>query len=402
MQHTSTSIPAIDGGSPARSTFLDFSRPVISNDEKQAVMDVLESGWLTSGKQVQEFEREFAQYTGSKYAVSVNSCTAGLFLILKGLRIGPGDEVITSSNTFPATANVVEHLGAKVVFCDIRLSDGNMDVDQLTRLINPATKAIIPVHYAGIPCDMDELNRISNQYLIPIISDSAHAIETRFKGKSVSQLSFASAYSFYATKNLTTAEGGMITTDNEELYRKAKILRLHGLSDDAESRYTQKGKHGYDLLDAGFKCNMPDILAALGRAQLKKIDSNHKKRKELYQHYMELLESIEGITTIKLSNLHRNAYHLFPILIDFSRLSCDKDYFMSAMKCENIGVSQHFRPLHLYTFYREKYLYQRGDYPQSEKFGDSVITLPFNQYISKEDVKAVVEAVEKLIFRYRK
>lgn len=402
MRQISTAFPAIDGGSPVRESFLDFSKPVITDDEKSAVMDVLESGWLTSGSKVKEFEKHFAEFMKSEFALAVNSCTSGLFLVLKAIGVEPGHEVITTPNTFPATANVIEHLGAKPVFCDINLSDGNIDVSKVPGLIRDETKAIIAVHYAGTPCNMNALKTISERSGIPIISDSAHAIETLYDGRSVADFSLASAYSFYATKNLTTGEGGMVVTNDKQLLSKMRILRLHGLSDDAEARYTQKGNHGYDLLEAGYKFNMPDILAALGLVQLRKIKQHHQRRQALYRCYHEQLESIAEIDMLEYDKTHVNAHHLFPILVDFNRLTCDKDHFMSAMKAEHIGISQHFLPLHLYRYYREKYNYKRGDFPFAEEFGDRVVSLPFNQYISETDIHDVVSALKKIIDHYRK
>ena len=400
MVQIATAIPAIKGGTPVRDNFLDFSRPVISENQKKAVLDVLDSGWLTTGQQAYEFEREFSQYIGVKHSLAVNSCTAGLFLILKVLNIGPEDEVITSPNTFPATANVIEHLGAKPVFCDIRLHDGNINPELIANKITPATKAIIAVHFAGYPCDMDALDEISRHYNIHIISDSAHAIETTYHNLSVGSYGIASAYSFYATKNLTTGEGGMVVTNDEKLFKAMKTLRLHGLSDDAESRYTEKGKNGYDLLSPGYKLNMPDILAALGRMQLIEIEKHHEIRQSLHAHYMDLLEDMPFVKTLNVPENHIHAHHLFPVLLDLKALNCDKDYIMNALRAENIGVSQHFNPLHLYTYYRSKYNYSRGDFPVAEEFGDRVITLPFNQYISKRDVEDVVEALEKILYNF--
>lgn len=391
---------AIHGGTPVRKNFLDFSRPVLSKEEKQAVMDVLDSGWLTTGVKSNEFENAFAEYTGVKHAVCVNSCTAGLFLILSVLDVKRGDEVITTPNTFPATANVIEHLGAKPVFCDINLSDGNIDVEQIKSKITRDTRGIIPVHYAGAPCDMDALQSIAEEYNLFIVGDCAHAVETTWKNKKVGSLGIASAYSFYATKNLTTGEGGMIATNDDEIYHKVKTLRLHGLSEDAESRYTKNGGFGYDLIAPGYKFNMPDILASLGIVQLSKIGENHQKRLELYSYYRDLLGVIECVTQLVPVVKNTHAHHLLPVLVDFSRLCCEKNEFMAAMKSENIGVSQHFKPLHLYSFYKDKYGYSKGDYPNAERFGDDVITLPFNQYLTKADIEDVVDALLKAIEYY--
>ena len=346
--------PAIHGGLPVRETFLDFSKPVLADDEKRAVMEVLNSGWLTSGSKAIAFENEFASYIGVKHAVSVNSCTAGLFLVLKIMGIGPGDEVITSPNTFPATANVIEHLGARPVFCDIRMSDGNIDPEKIVRKITPRTKGIIPVHYAGAPCDMGIIEAICHHYGLFILSDAAHAVETGWVDGKIGKHGLASAYSFYATKNLTTGEGGMVVTNDGELSGDLKILRLHGLTDDAASRYQKHGRNSYDLVAPGYKFNMPDILAALGLAQLRKINVHHKIRTELAQHYRELVACIDGVKALDEIPKGVHAHHLFPVLIDFDMLSCSKEEFMDAIKSENIGVSQHFRPLHLYKFYREK------------------------------------------------
>jgi dTDP-4-amino-4,6-dideoxygalactose transaminase len=400
MTSIKTVLPALHGGTPVRSNFLDFSRPVISYDEKQSVIEVLDSGWLTTGKKAAEFERNFADYIGSEFALAVNSCTAGLFLALKVLSVGPEDEIITTTNTFPATANVIEHLGAKPVFCDINLDDGNIDVSQIARKVTPQTKGIMPVHFAGAPCSMDDIQSIARYYELFTVSDCAHAVETKWYGRNVGQLADISAYSFYATKNLTTGEGGMVVTDDESLYNQMRILRLHGLSADAEARYSKNGKYGYDLLAAGYKFNMPDILAALGLVQLENIHENHERRIELDEFYRNNLKGIPCLSTLKMDDTDSHAHHLFPILIDFEKLRCDKVEFMAGMKAENIGVSQHFKPLHLYTYYKEKYGYTIGAFPNAEKFGDQVITLPFSQYLEFQDAKDVIESIKKLIMHY--
>jgi dTDP-4-amino-4,6-dideoxygalactose transaminase len=332
--------------------------------------------------------------------LSINSCTAGLFLALKVLSVSPGDEIITTPNTFPATANVIEHLGAKPVFCDINLDDGNIDVSQIAKKLTRKTKGIMPVHFAGASCSMDDIQAIATYYDLFIISDCAHAVETKWFGRNVGQLADISAYSFYATKNLTTGEGGMVVTDDESLYNQMRILRLHGLSADAEARYSKEGKYGYDLLAAGYKFNMPDILAALGLVQLENIHENHERRIELDEYYRNNLQSMPYVTMLKMTDTDSHAHHLFPILIDFDKLRCDKVEFMAGMKAENIGVSQHFKPLHLYTYYREKYGYTTGSFPNAEKFGEQVITLPFSQYLEFQDARDVVESIRKLIMHY--
>lgn len=393
---------ALSGGLPIRETFLDFSRPVLSDEDKREIIKVLDSGWLTSGEKVIEFEKRFAYYIGTKYAICVNSCTAGLFLILKALGVGEGDEIITSPNTFPATANVIEHLGAKPVFCDISLSDGNIDPEKIVEKITPKTKGIIPVHYAGAPCDMDAIETIAINYGLFVVNDAAHAIETEWHDGKIGRHGIASAYSFYATKNLTTGEGGMVVTNNESIARQVRLLRNHGISDDASSRYQKSGKTSYDLVAPGYKFNMPDILAALGLSQLRKIHIHHRIREELYWYYHSLLQDFDCLKTMPKIEKGKHAYHLFPTLIDFTMLSCDKDEFIQALKAENIGVSQHFRPVHLYTYYREKYHFKNGDFPMSEKFGEMVVTLPFSPYISKNDIVDVVLALKKVINHYRK
>lgn len=402
MTSIKTILPALHGGTPVRTSFLDFSRPVISDDEKQSVMAVLDSGWLTTGKKAAEFERNFADYIGTEFALAVNSCTAGLFLALKVLSVGPGDEIITTPNTFPATANVIEHLGAKPVFCDINLDDGNIDVTQIAKKVTRKTKGIIPVHFAGAACQMDDLLAIAKYYDLFVVSDSAHAVETKWYGRNIGQLADISAYSFYATKNLTTGEGGMVVTDDESLYNEMRVLRLHGLSADAEARYSKEGKYGYDLIAAGYKFNMPDILAALGIVQLENIHENHERRIELDEYYRNNIKGLPCVETLKMDDTDSHAHHLFPILVDFDKIRCDKVEFMAGMKAENIGISQHFRPLHLYTYYKDKYGYKAGEFPNAEKFGEQVISLPFNQYLEFEDAKDVVESLKKLIMHYIK
>ena len=275
-----TELPAFLGGVPVRSEFLHFARPVLSKDEISAVVEVLQSGWLTSASRAKEFERAFSSYVGTSHAVAVNSCTAGLFLSLKALGIGPGHEVITTPFTFVATANVIEHVGARPVFVDIDPQTWCIDLAKAKKAITRATRAIIPVHIYGHPCDMDALSSIQSTGL-HVVQDCAHAVESAWHETNLATFGDLACYSFYATKNVTTGEGGMVATNNAEWADRIRVLALHGLDHTAYDRYSAGGKAHYDVKEPGYKFNMPDIAAALGIEGLKLVEERHARREQI-------------------------------------------------------------------------------------------------------------------------
>lgn len=339
---------------------INFAKASVGKREIDAVVKVLKSGWFTMGKETQKFEKEFAKYVDTKYAVAVNSCTSGLFLSLKALGIGEGDEVIVPSFTFAATANVVVHCGATPIFADIKRDDFTLDPESVAKAISPKTKAIIPVHYAGRKAFID--------YNIPVVEDSAHLIP---KGGASSNLT---AYSFYATKNMTTGEGGMITINDEKLYNFLLEARLHGMTRDAWKRYDKEGKWRYDISFAGFKLNTTDINSALGRVQLRKLPSLQKKRDEIVNLYNGLL------------GLSNKGNHLYPILVD------NRNEFIEYMKNNGVSCSVHFIPLHTMTAYSS--MPKRVSLSVTEFVGERVVTLPLHPLLTLREVRYISKLVK--------
>lgn len=387
------------GVSPFRDSFLPFSQPWIDQEEIEAVSEVLKSGWLTTGKKTIQFEEEFASYIGSPHALAFNSCTGGLHCALAALGIGSGDEVITSVLTFAATANVVCHLQAEPIFVDIDPSTLNMDVTQIEGKITKKTKAIIPVHYGGRPCPMDEIYKLAKSYGLYVVEDAAHALGAEYKGKKIGTLeSEVACFSFYPTKCITTGEGGMNTTFSPELAQKMKVWRLHGISRDAWDRYQKGGSWYYEVVCPGFKYNLTDIASALGLAQLKKAASFQKRREELVAQYREKLKSLPFILPPPFED-GKHAWHLFAVQLKLGDLTCTRDEFVEALARENIGSSVHFIPLHLMPFYQSKG-YNPGDFPQAEEVYRRLISLPLFPKMSNEDLESVVRALKKLVEWY--
>lgn len=387
---------AVKVGVEEEQQFIPVSSPLISEDEIAEVADTLRSGWLTTGPKVKRFEEEFAQYIGSKHAVAVNSCTGALHLTLVAAGIGQSDEVITTPFTFIATANVILHVGAKPVFVDITPDTFNIDVEKIEAAITPKTKAIMPVHYAGQPCEMDEILEIARKHNLLVIEDAAHAVAAEYKGRKVGTIGDVTCFSFYATKNLVTGEGGMVTTDDEELAEKIKILSLHGMSKDAWKRYTAAGSWYYEVIYPGYKYNMTDIQASLGLHQLKKLEMFQKRREKIAETYNEAFADLAAIETPSVKPYVKHAWHLYVIKLVPERLVIDRDRFIEALKAEKIGTSVHFIPVHLHPYYRETFGFKKGDFPVAEEMYERVISLPLYPKMSDEDVARVIEAVRNL------
>lgn len=398
-------ILAIDGGTPQREKMLPFGAPFFGQEEYDEVLDTLKSGWISTGPKTKKFEQEFAEYVGANYAVGLNSCTAGLHLSLVVLGIGPGDEVIVPTLTFGATANVVEHVGARPVLTDVDAQTLTIDPAAVERAVTPRTKAIVPVHYAGMPCDMDALNAIAAPRGIAIIEDAAHAIGAKYKGRMVGSLSPLTNFSFYANKNLSTAEGGMVTTDDAALEEKLRVYHLHGLSRDAWKRYHTKAFSMSEVVMPGFKYNMTDLQASLGIHQLRKQEAFIARREEIAAFYDEAFSELGDLVWTPPrphDGLNRHVLHLYPILADTTRLTADRNTVLSALLAENIGVSMHFNPLHMMPYYRDKYGYQPSDFPNAQRVGECEISLPVQPQISDRDAQDVADAVKKVLFAFHK
>lgn len=366
--------------------------PYLGEEEIEEVAMALRSGWLSKGPRTVEFEAEFARYVGSMHAVGLNSCTAGLHLAQLALGIGPGDEVITTPFTFVATANTIVHCGATPVFVDIDPITLSLDPDLLERAITPRTKAIIPVHYAGFPCEMDRILPVAERYKLKVIEDAAHAVGGAYKGRPIGTLGDITCFSFYATKNLTTGEGGMITTDDEELAQRIRVMSLHGMSRNAWNRYTETGSWYYEVEHAGFKYNMTDIQAAMGLVQLRKMDRMQMLRTRHAARYRELLCGCEELILPCDTSQHRHAWHLFAIRLRLERLTISRNELIDRLGEAGIGVSVHFIPIPLHPVYR-RLGYRLEDYPVTAQVYEAILSLPLYPGMTDEQVDYVAQHV---------
>jgi dTDP-4-amino-4,6-dideoxygalactose transaminase len=391
---------ALHGGDPVRGEFLPFHRPWIDTSAVKEVVETLESGWITRGPRVEAFEEAFRQYIGCRHALALNSCTAGLHLALVAAGIGPGSEVITSPITFPATANVVIHQGARPVFVDVDEPTLNLDPAKIEERITPKTRAIMPVHFAGQPCDMDAILDIAARHNLLLIEDAAHAIEASFQGRKVGTIGHFTAFSFYATKNMTTGEGGMLTTDDAALAEKARVLSLHGISKDAWKRYDREGPLHWETLAPGYKYNMSDIQAALGLRQLKRLEEWWQIRRSYVRLYRESLRECADLAVLWELPDRRHAHHLLVILLGLERLAADRDTIVAALKAENVGTGIHFRALHLHPFYREAFGFAPGSYPVAERASERLLSLPLYPRMTRNDLEDAVAAVKKVLAFY--
>ena len=367
---------------------IPFTLPYITEDDIDAVSNTLRSNWLTMGNKTIEFEEAFAEYIGAKYAVALNSCTAALFLSLKALGINEG-EVILPSFTFTATANVVVHANAKPVFVDIDEDTYNIDADKIEEKINDKTRAIITVHYAGLAADMGKIMRIAKKHSLKVIEDAAHAAGSRYANKYVGSLGNLTCFSFYATKPMTTGEGGMITLNNKKIAEWLRIARLHGISKDAWKRYIEKDRWYYEVIDAGYKFNTTDINSALGLSQLKRLDWMNERRKEIARYYNEHLNKYDIILP-KFDN--NSSFHLYPIRL----INYDRDKFIRRMAEFGIGTSVHFIPLHLMPFYR-RFGYRKGDLPVTEKVFSSIVSLPIYPQLRTEQLDYIIRCINNIL-----
>ncbi|MDR2431027.1 MAG: DegT/DnrJ/EryC1/StrS family aminotransferase [Candidatus Margulisbacteria bacterium] len=379
----------------SRAEFLVFGSPRIEEDDIQAVNEVLRSGWLGTGPRVKQFEADFRGYTGARYAMALNSCTAGLHLSMVVLGLKPGDEVITSPLTFCATANSIIHAGGRPVFVDINKDTLNIDPDKIEAAITPRTRAILPVHFAGRPCEMDKIMAIAKKHRLKVVEDCAHAIEAEYHGQKAGTFGDMGCFSFYVTKNVATGEGGMVITDNEEYADKIKMYGLHGMSRDAWKRFSDEGFKHYQVIFPGFKYNMMDIQAALGVSQLKKVEKFYRRRLEIWHKYNTHLAKLPLNIPAPFAPQTKHALHLYTVTLDTRQITRDK--LLDALIQEKIGAGVHYTALHLHPYYRETFGHRRGDFPAAEYTADRILSLPLSAKLTEQDVDDVVSALEKTL-----
>jgi dTDP-4-amino-4,6-dideoxygalactose transaminase len=384
-------------GKPMREKFIIFGQPLIEQAEIDEVVDSLKSGWLGTGPKVHQFEDMFRQYKSVKNAIALNSCTAALHLSLLAIDIKQGDEIILPTMTFAATANAVIHARATPVFADCELRTMNIDPIDVQKKISPRTKAIIPVHFAGRPCNMDAIMDIAKKHHLKVIEDCAHAIEAEYQGKQMGTLGDLGCFSFYVTKNIVTGEGGMVITNNDRYANKIKILALHGMSADAWTRFGDSGYKHYQVVYAGFKYNMMDIQAAIGIHQLPRIDKYWMRRREIWDIYNEAFEDLPVVPPAAPENNTKHAFHLYTLLIDIDQVKMTRDDFLKEMTNHSIGVGVHYIALHLHPYYQKVFGVKKGDFPNAEWISERTVSIPFSAKLTDEDVKKIILSVRKVL-----
>jgi dTDP-4-amino-4,6-dideoxygalactose transaminase len=386
-----------------RQTFLPFTRPSITEAEIREVSETLRSGWITSGPRVAAFEKEFSAYVSAPFGIAVTSATAGFHILLQALGIGPGDEVVTASLTWPSPVNMMEFVGARPVFADIDRQTFQLDPTSVERVLTPQTKAIVPVHFAGQPCDLGAFQALCEKRDLILIEDAAHAIGTEYRGKRIGSGKNPAVFSFHAIKNLTTGEGGLITVSDERLRDRLVSLRFHGVDQDAWKRYAREAAKGYDLFEPGWKYNLTDVQAAVGLTQLRRIEEMNARRTKLAELYDRLLDGIPEIirpTRVPYPSLH--AWHIYTILIDPEKTGLTRDEFREEMRKRNIGTGLHFLAVHELTFYRERYRPAPELVRNSEYVAARIVSLPLFPDMQEEDVVEVVEEIRDILYERKR
>lgn len=385
---------------PIRDEFLIFGSPLIDEPMIAEVVATLRSGWIGTGPRVARFEEMFREYIGSRYAVALNSCTAALHLSMVVAGIRPGDEVITTPLTFCSTANAILHAGGTPVFVDVERGSMNLDPALIEAAITPRTKAILPVHLAGRPCRMDDIMAIARRRGLLVIEDAAHCIEGKYQGRKVGTIGDLTCFSFYVTKNLTTGEGGMVTTSNQDYADKIKMYGLHGLSKDAWRRYSDEGFKRYEVVFPGFKYNMMDLQAALGIHQVGRLDAHHTRRAEIWTRYDEAFQGLPLAVPAPPEPNTAHARHLYTVLLDIDRLAVGRDAVQDALFRENIGTGIHYVSLHLQEYYRKTRGFRPDDFPNARHISDRTLSLPLSPKLTDRDVEDVIAAVKKVLKRH--
>jgi len=378
-----------------------FHRASVGEEEARAVSEVIRSGWITMGPKTFEFEREFATYVGAQHAIAVSTGTAALHLSLEAAGVQAGDEVLLPTTTFTATAEAVTYLGAFPILVDIEHATMNIDVEDALRRVTPKTKAIIPVHLAGQPCDLNEIHSLAQAHHLRVIEDAAHALPSEYQGKRVGKISEFTCFSFYATKTLTTGEGGMITTDNSEAAERMRLMRLHGINRDAWKRYRGDGSWFYEVMEAGFKYNLTDFQSAMGLVQLAKCDAMRQARQHIAQRYSAAFSALEEVIPPTVHPDRNSSWHLYILRLRLDRLTIDRERFIRTLQHRGVACSVHFIPLHLQPYYRRAYGYKIGDYPHAEQEYQSCLSLPIFPGMTDREINHVIATVQETIAESR-
>lgn len=390
---------AINGGKPVRDTLLPYGRQQIDEDDIAAVVAVLRSDWLTTGPNIDEFERAVAQRVDAKYAVAFSSGTAALHGAIFAAGLGAGDEAITTPLTFAATANCVLYQGATPRFADVCADTLTLDPNEILKRLTPRTKALLPVDYAGHPADLEAIQEIAREKNLIVIEDAAHALGATYHGKKIGSIADMTMFSFHPVKHITTGEGGIITTNNAAYYERLKLFRSHGINSDARARH-ETGSWFYEMVALGYNYRLTDIGCVLGLSQLKRLDANLARRREIAARFTQAFQTIKGIIPPQVLSGVEPAWHLYPIWVDSSQLTADRAEIFRALRAENIGVNVHYIPVHLHPYYRERFGYRGGEYPIAERAYQGLISLPMFHGMTDEDVRDVVRAVEKVVGAY--
>jgi dTDP-4-amino-4,6-dideoxygalactose transaminase len=380
-----------------RDTYLVFGSPEIREEEIEEVLATLRSAWIGTGPRVARFESEFGEYVGADHAVALNSCTAGLHLAMKGLRLGSEDEVIVPAMTFAATANAVVHAGARPVLADVDRDTMCLTPEAIEAKLTPRTRAVVPVHFAGRPCEIERIVALGREKGFGVVEDCAHAIETLVSDRHAGTFGDFGVFSFYVTKNVVTGEGGMVVTADEDAAARIKTLALHGLSADAWSRFSDEGYKHYEVVEPGFKYNMMDLQAALGVHQLARAESNLLRREEIWRRYDDAFADLPLCTPAPEAPGTRHARHLYTVLLDLEQLPCTRDEVLIDLHRQNIGTGVHYRALHLHPYYGEAGGHVRGDFPDAEWISDRTVSLPLSPKLTDEDVEDVIDAVGRTL-----
>jgi dTDP-4-amino-4,6-dideoxygalactose transaminase len=385
-----------------KNDFLLFHKPFISEEEVDEIVDTVRSGWLSMGPKTIRFENNFSEYIGVNKSVAVSSWTAAGHLTLEAFGIKEGDEVIVPTMTFPATAEIVCYFKAKPVIVDVDEDTLNISLEAIEKAITPKTKAIIPVHYAGQPCDLDEIHAIAKKHNLKVLEDAAHSLPAKYKGKTIGTISDVTCFSFYATKTLSTGEGGMICTNDEEIAERVKIMRLHGINRDAWKRYTESGSWYYEVVAPGYKYNFTDLQASLGLPQLKKVDAMWNSRKRIAAKYTEALKDLDMIQLHTIKPDRESSWHLFPVRLYLDRLTKNRAQIINELREKKVGVGVHFMPVHQHLYYSETFNLSDVDYPVASAAFPRLMSLPIYPGMTDENVDKVIDVLTDTLNKFKK